>query len=173
MKKLKLGILLMLIGIGIPLTLIFFQEEGELFKLKIETHDKVREAEIKTLNSIVNLSKIYIKAKSLWDEVHFPAGTIVPKDIIDTWAYLELMSDEFEKALTEVQAIFIEGSIPNLKQTQDKFEISFPVEYRVGIPYKYSLGVGTIMFLIGLSFIVLWFVDKRGSMHNQIKAEKG
>jgi len=63
-KRIKIGIILMLIGIGIPLTLMFFQKDGTLFYFKTTKQDKLREAEVKTLNSIYDLSKSLADIKS-------------------------------------------------------------------------------------------------------------
>ncbi|MDD1778090.1 MAG: hypothetical protein LUQ65_07955 [Candidatus Helarchaeota archaeon] len=185
LKKIKIGIIFMLVGIGIPSALMFFQKDGELFNLKIAKQDKLREAEVKTLNSLYNLSK------SL-DETE---PTLTTEEVFDKKKpfefYESLLKKKIDKVNNEIKALMKEAEFPMIgrmvgKETvppppQDfviesperlgKFVYLTPINITIGIPFRYSVGVGLIFFLTGIGFVALPLIGKK-QREQQKKEEK-
>ena len=89
-KRVRFGVLLMLIGIGIPSVLLFFQEDGSLFNLKTEKLGKA------------------------------------------------LPSEDGNYELVPVE------------------------KHIIHIPYRYSIGLGLILFFLGVGFVVLPLIGMIG-----------
>jgi hypothetical protein len=177
-KRIRIGVVLMLIGIGIPLVLVFFQKDGELFNIKITKYDKLREAEVKTLNSFYDLSKLYEKEVSIafGDKPPAVLSTSQMEASQTFWA----LSGTFK----EIEDLLRKAEIPNTGRIDKqggkvipplppgfvldnpdglgKFVLLAPVKYTAGIPFNYSIGVGLIFFITGIGFVILSLIGRKG-----------
>lgn len=187
-KRIRTGVLLMLIGIGIPLVLIFFQNGGELFKMNIEKYDKLRDEEVKTLNSIYTLSKsikeilseLEKNAPAPFSKTKKEAGppSTIPLDVY----FVSTGMEEMKKVINEIEDFLKKALISNVHMQStdgklvrlppgyelvslegiEKFVISTSVNISIGIPYKYSVGIGVLIFLTGIGIVILSLIGRKG-----------
>jgi len=173
-KRIKIGVVLMLIGIGIPLVLAFFQKDGEIFKLTIEKHDKLREAEVKALNSLYDISTSY---KLFADDIL----KIITDKQFEGYLNVRNLVAKLDKANELIEDVLRKAEIPNVGRIDiDKgsgkakvipppgfvldnpFVLLAPVKYSAGIPFNYSIGVGLIFFITGIGFVILSLIGRKG-----------
>jgi len=142
-KKRKFGILLILIGFGIPLVLFFFQDDGDL-NMGNPTY-KVIERELTSneidwfeekISVITNISSVF--EKWLRDNDRFQ----------DLW----FASYDLEE---------------NLKESIKKSRWTIESKLILVIPYKYFVGIGVLLIFIGMGMIIFSFFPKV-----EIKEEK-
>ena len=144
-KKLKIGIFLILFGIGMPLVLFFFQEDGTMFTItrtttaiKNPTKDKTAELEQKIGEIVDVVTRIYEKY-------------VTPKqraeEIPDLDVFLEGHHNggKIYKISAELKNLFETG-----KWTETTNE-------RIDIPFRHFVGLGVLFMLLGIGFIVFSF----------------
>lgn len=132
-KKRKIGIILILIGIGIPLVLFFFLEDGIVYT--IETQKilvrKLSHKEVMTLKSMLN-KKIGKTDKKI----------LTTEEFIGLAAKEELILDLFGKN----------------HFSRERWKI-YTRNY-LSIPYRKTLGIGILFILIGSCMFIFSFFPK-------------
>lgn len=169
-NKIRLGVILMLIGIAIPSVLWFFQKDGELFKLTIDYVDKkggLRATEIETLNSILILSG-RLKVPYL---MHGLDAFMSKKSSfsINEFADIELLKEALLRTRKDVDSLIENADAFRLVEENEK-EGKFinEVEARklsatgtAHIPYSYSIGIGILFLLLGLGFVIVPLIGSK------------
>ena len=197
MKKIKVGLVLLLVGIGIPLTLMFFQTDGELFKLTIEKQDKLREAEVETLNGLVDINRLLNAldsppVKQYAEKVMNEMKADKDSSLYNGWVIALYSGVSIDQVKDSIQSLLNKAFIPNTGRILDyttvkstevdklreqyhigRFIMDTPTDIKVGIPYKYSIGLGTIIFLVGFGLVLVATVDRQTSkIRKQSKKEE-
>lgn len=160
-KRIKIGIILMLVGIGIPLTLMFFQKNGTLFYFKVKEKDKLREAEVKTLNSIYDLSKWLADANSSLESYIDKLGRVE----LERFLNLISMAEKIDKVNKDINILLNETGIPRKKLPSgqlEEFVYWTEVERSTGIPFNYSIGIGLIFFITGIGIVIVSLIGRKG-----------
>jgi hypothetical protein len=117
----KTGILLILIGIGLPLILSFFQDEGEF---RFFSASLIAERSL-TQDEIVSIKKVMAEKKQRMDTL--------------------------QRAAEEVK------SAARKQLGEDYFKDKWTVKEYSGfsIPFKYTIAVGLLFFLVGIGKLIL------------------
>lgn len=161
MKKIKTGIILMLIGAGFPIILAFFQDDGYLFKIAAKKTDKTAELGYNTLRSLDNYQTEYDRALTKMQET---ARSELRR-------YNELKAKGENPELPSLAPGFIFNDMEELMSAGESLKkdiIKLRNEYLLinemnfFIPYKYSIGAGIIIFFFGLGFIIPAIIDRKG-----------
>lgn len=123
MKKRKIGILLVLIGIGIPLVLFFFQDDGYIyfgdFRYK-EIERKLTPGEIKALEDIKR------------NRMTFSPSAIEQEELLEKYRREFMGEDYYKKEIWSIRS-------------KSRFEI--PYQYSIGIGiFLILFGIGMIIF---------------------------
>lgn len=134
--KRKIGILLILIGIGIPLVLFFFQEEGEIRLGRTIIKEVERNLTPEEIE-FIKRQKELIEAK-----VKMTKKEIEDMDLYDRYTYSKL------KGLIKDED-FIK---------KEKWTVR--TEGKRLMPYKYTVGIGIIVILVGIGFFVFSFYSQ-------------
>ena len=134
-KKRKVGILLILIGVGIPLVLFFFQEDGEIrlgrtIIKEVERNLTPEEIEIiKRKKELREAEKAKLTKKEIEDMGYY-----------DRWmGYLQ-----------------IEGIIKD-EDFLKKEKWTVRTERKRLMQYKYTVGIGIVFILVGIGFFIFSF----------------
>ncbi len=136
-KKGKIGILLILIGIGIPLVLFFFQEDGEIrlgrtIIKEVERNLTPEEIEFRKRQiELIETEKAKLTKKEKLEDM----------SLYDRWMYLE-----------------IEGIIKD-DDFLKKVKWTVRTEGKRLMPYKYTVGIGIIVIFVGIGFFVFSFLS--------------
>lgn len=132
-RKRKIGILLILIGVGVPIVLYFFQEDGEIRLGKsiikeVERNLTPEEIEFVKLekNLQEKLRKMKISEKERGEE------------------------EQFEKYMKSKGAVKKEDYMKKEKWT-------IRTEAKRIMPYKYTIGIGLIFILVGIGMFIFSF----------------
>lgn len=137
-KKRKFGILLILIGFGIPLVLLFFQDNGDLnignptYKV-IER--KLTPTEIETIEE-------KIAARNSW------LKNLENKETLEKNEYYIRFNLAVVR-LDEMQSVKINKSAWTIKS-----------KLILVIPYKYFVGIGILLIFIGMGMVIFSFFPK-------------
>ena len=166
-RKRKIGILLMLIGIGIPLVTFFFQKDGQVFKVNYERTSKLETLaplfEVRTVLALVEIrkySKELSKRKSIMTVEEY--GTTGMYGAV-VWNIDQLFSLwSIEQAETG-EIIFPDGSrIDPESDVANKIgtfttEYNLPKDlrtYAIKIPFRFCAGFGVLLWLTGVGFYI-------------------
>lgn len=131
-KKRKIGILLILIGVGIPLVLFFFQEDGEIrlgrtIIKEVERNLTPEEIEFrKRQKELIEAEKAKLTKKEIED-----------MSLYDRWMY---------------------GGIEGIIKDDDflkKEKWTVRTEGKRLMPYIYTIGIGIVIILVGIGFFVI------------------
>jgi len=133
-KKRKVGIFLLLIGIGIPSVLFFFQDDGILLEYKFQ------EKTVKRNLTKTELEKI--------DWVRSSAAS---------WNEYRAKKDEAKKKLFEFIQEYLE---PYVKEENKVAEWTIRTSSKINVPYEYSVGLGVALILVGIGFFLFSFFPK-------------
>ena len=160
--KRKIGIVLMIVAVALPLGLFFFQEKGVMFTIR--SHElierKLTPREINAMNEVTILKKRIsdlnqdeLSALNTW----VPPGTPLPENIKSN-ADLQRTVEAYEKKLAEnIKAAYGENHFE-----KEAWQIDFSKETK--IPYRQIIGIGVLIFFAGLGiFIFSFFSPKRVS----------
>ena len=133
-KKRKIGILLILIGVGIPLVLFFFQEDGEIrlgrtIIKEVERNLTPEEIEFrKRQKELIEAEKAKLTKKEIED-----------MSLYDRWMY---------------------GGIEGIIKDDDflkKEKWTVRTERKRLMPYKYTVGIGIVVIFVGIGFFAFSF----------------
>lgn len=130
-KKRRIGILLILIGVGIPLVLFFFQEDGEIRLGR----DVVKEVERNLTPEEIEFRK---RQKEL---IEAEKAKLTKKEIEDMGYYDRWMYP------------LLEGTIKD-EDFLKKEKWTVRTEGKRLMPYKYTVGIGIVVILVGIGFFV-------------------
>lgn len=133
-KKRKVGIFLLLIGISIPSVLFFFQDDGILLKYKFQ------EKKVKR-----NLTKTEIERID-WI-----------RDSAASWYEYQAKRDEAKKKLFEFIQEYLE---PYIKEENKVAEWEITTSSKIDVPFKYFVGLGVALILVGIGFFLFSFFPK-------------
>jgi hypothetical protein len=175
----------MIIGIGIPLTLFFFQADGDLFKLTIIKRDTLRGEEIKTLNSIFSLVKPFTQIESSYKDMLKNPPKALTTEELNAFFLIEGIAKSIAETNERMKILINEAYVPEAGRVYGKkivnesislpppgFKLESPEEFgefikmtpirrTISIPYNYSIGVGVMLFLFGLSFVILPLIERK------------
>jgi len=147
--KRKIGILLILIGIGTPLVLFFFQEKGTIFTI----------ASSKTINRRLTPNEIYTLKKI--SELKEKAREA--KENEKKWSFEEFMKYwlEYEKdLLNEIVKIYGENHFEN--ETWNIY-----THQTIDISVRHFIGLGILFALFGIGFFLFSFFSKEIKPENK------
>lgn len=136
-KKRKVGILLILIGIGIPLVLLFFQEDGEIRLGREVVKEVERNLTPEEIEFIKKQKELIESEKAKLPKI--PEG-------------YELVGYERWK-LAQIEAIIKDEDF--LKK--EKWTVR--TEGKRLMPYKYTVGIGIVFILVGVGFFIFSFLS--------------
>jgi hypothetical protein len=151
-KKRKIGILLILIGVGIPLVLFFFQHRGYLY--------------------FGNPTYKLIERKLTPDEIE-----ILNKKALAANAWFRKLE---KKESLEKNEYFLKYKLAfdesNRIQSDNVSKLAWTIEYKLTlvIPYKNSIGIGIFLIFIGVGIIIFSFLpkEKTEEIKNESKSER-
>jgi hypothetical protein len=161
-KKIKIGIVLILIGIGIPSVMKFFYQGENSLNIKIRINDKLREEEVKTLNSVYDLSKGLLDIKSSLKKISEDK-----KMQFEPYADLYFATEKIDKTYKEIDDLWNKAYIPHAGRWQDvddksdgllglsKFSSDTEIVRVIFFPFNYFIGIGLIFIITGIGFVVL------------------
>ena len=146
-KKRKVGIFLLLIGIGIPSVLFFFQDDGNL-NLGSPTY---KEIERKLTPTEIEAIEEKMAAKEAWRKALDNKLTKVRTKRMD-----------IIKLFAEVRVMLV--SKPpidkKLKENVNKEIWIINSKVRFVIPFKFFVGIGIILILSGIGMLIFSFFPK-------------
>ncbi len=159
MNKRKItGIILFLIGLGMPLVLYFFQEDGVVWTINIHKtiERKLTKDEINALNEVSRIKK---ELETLYpDEFKNIAPTITeekpPAHKMSFEDFVRVMLYYESKLIQPVKRSYAVNNFEKEGWTIDSIE-------RVEIPYRQIVGMGILFIFLGLSFFIFSFFHKR------------
>jgi hypothetical protein len=165
-KKRKIGILLSLVGIGIPLVLFFFRTDDNFFRLerKPTLRKQLHELEGNTLKAFVNVNVAINGLSVAVKEKEKKGLTDDELTVYEKASYLKTKIDEMYSSLgirlaDSGDIIMPDGS--RITPPPPGFELELqPPPVLINIPYRYSVGVGVLFLLAGLAFILFSFSPK-------------
>ncbi|MGD1009957.1 MAG: hypothetical protein ABR951_07400 [Candidatus Aminicenantales bacterium] len=166
-KKRKIGILLTLAGIGIPLVLFFFKTDDNFLRLarKPTLKMQLHELEGDTLRALLNINVAINGLSVAIKEKEKKGLTDNELTIYEMASYLKKKIDELYSKLG-IQLSDNGGIVlpdgGKIAPPPPGFELELqPPQVLIDIPYRYSLGVGVLFLLAGLAFILFSFSLKR------------
>lgn len=151
----------MLIGIGIPCVLMFFEQDGKLFNLTIERKDELSQAEVDTINSIYDLSEGIkdIDMETLKNTAVKGGLKFVDFVRIETIDYeLEQLKKNIDALKYKADGFHVEGP----KGKFGKVVYQTPILIGIRIPFRYSIGIGVVIFIIGTGLIIVSLIGMKG-----------
>ena len=167
-RKIKVGIILILIGIGIPSVIRFFYQGENSLNIKIRINDKLREEEVKTLNSVYDLSKVLLDIKSslkkISEDIKMP---------FEPYADLSLATAKIDKTYKEIDDLWNKAHVPHAGRWQEvneksggllglsKFSSDTEIVRVIFFPFGYFVGIGLIFFITGIGFVVLPLIGRK------------
>ena len=153
-RKRKIGILLVLIGIGIPSVLYFFQDNGVLFTIhRIKIIEKVKTEYINTLLGTIPWTKEERKRLS-----EMPEKESYP--LLVKLAEQDMQAIVMQRLMVKALAFF-----------QEDLEIvTVTTRKDIPIPYRQFIGVGILIALIGLGMFIFSFFP--GNKPKKIEVEE-
>ena len=147
-KRLKVGIILMLIGIGIPLVLLFFQKDGDLFKIATRKTDALKQIGLNVMRSTSNLLDGF-------KEFEFE---VIPDQKKST-TFMEYVDRELlKKEIERLQKRIFAARHDAFLLEKEIYETS---ELNIHVPYKYSIGLGVLLFMIGIGIIITTIAGRK------------
>jgi len=166
--KKKIAVLLVLLGISIPLVLLFFQSDGYILRLKYAQYrDTLKDSELRAVVSLAiawnslstledSIRKVkppegYTRIKSPWEANLEDAINTVSK-------YFSLIGIKVDKSIIlfpDGQKVFLALQVgKSYSLSEVGYERKEPLLYEIGIPYRYAIGLGVLIFLIGIGFFI-------------------
>lgn len=141
MRQKKLGIILMLIGIGIPSVLAFFQEDNELFYISSRKTDTLMEAGMELGKSLIELDDARKAVEELF----------ITRDDLEEYLLKSRIS-QLQESIVRVKL----ATYAWVKLMKSTNEINFH------LPYKYSIGLGLIIFITGIGLEIFAIMNRKG-----------
>lgn len=181
-KKRKIGVLLILIGIGIPLVLFFFQSDGVLFGLKYKRSSKLRPGylmlEMNTVQEFANCNKalnemvtlIQKKSVLITKELEFLEKVSDLKiAIVKLYGHLGVQLSSDGNVTLPDGTIVTPGDIETLDYRPEPDTLL----YSLDIPYQHSVGLGIFILLVGLGLLLFsLFPQNKLVLTNKSNAKK-
>lgn len=133
MKKRKAGILLILIGVGIPLVLFFFQNNGE-FVLK--------ERELKVIKRVLTPSELSALFKVIETQ----------KTVDEIWV------KRGESAVSDFQKFVNDKMLEEITNTAKVYEWSIFTGKANTVQYRTVIGIGLLLVLMGFGLVIFSFL---------------
>ncbi len=165
MKKRKAGILLILIGVGIPLVLFFFQDGGDF---------DLGNWNLKTLERELTLEEIKM-IKSRIDEILEERGPLVEWLIQRGVASEPGKDSQINRWMSPIGPT--ETYLANLLGDKDfkSQQWSITTGKHKYIPYKYSIGIGIILVLFGFGMLIFSFFPKeeKANIRDEDRGKEG
>lgn len=137
-KQIKTGLLIIVIGIGIPIVSFFFQTEDLVFKLGSPTYKEIER----------KLTPVEIKAI---EEVR--AGRLERMRESEIKARDQYRGEEAKYIRWMIETYEAEHTLFGEDYYKEKWLVKSKA--KLVIPYKYFLGIGFILIFIGIGKIVL------------------
>ena len=136
-KKRKIGILLILIGVGIPLVLFFFQEDGEI---------RLGRTIIKEVERNLTPEEIEIIKRQ--------------KELIEALEKVKMTEKEIEDMglYEQYKHLQLKGLIKD-EDFIRKEKWTVRTERKRLMPYKYTVGIGIIVIFVGIGFFAFSFLS--------------
>jgi len=154
-KRIRVGVLLMLIGIAIPLVLMFFQEDGELFRMNITKSYRLRDAEVSLIDSISYFKELLQTLHQNFENL--PSAVKNTRNYSDK-IFMEKMIKYFEE-WNSFRATLIKARI---NQGEEGPAYYSTTNISIGIPYRYTIGFGVLLFIIGIGIIIISLIGRKG-----------
>lgn len=159
----KVGILLILIGIGIPIVLYFFQDDGMMWTIK--THKQIqRNLDPDEVNALREIS--FIKKEIAKIEPYYDIPYIKPelnKEFNGEWIR-SIGDEEFGKSISfkeyankiiQYETKFTEAiktAYANDHFVNEAWDID--IRKQIDIPYRQVVGIGVFLVLAGIGFLI-------------------
>jgi len=163
-RKIKIGIVLMLIGIGIPTVLMFFKQNGGLFYLNVIEQVSLKDTEIDTLNSIYDLSEA-LKQYDIGADLKKISED--KKISFEAFADLNILADKLDKVKKDIDVLLTEADGFRLNESGGKLGkyvhlTPIHLKSKVAIPFNYFIGIGLMLCIIGMGFIIVPLIGRKG-----------
>lgn len=160
----KIGILLILIGFGIPVVLYFFQDDGVLWTIK--THKQIQRNlsndEIKALNEISTIKK---QLETLMPSYMKEITTNIKET---DWMWEQLPNEKTGKSVVENISFedFVQKALTYERKLIDAIKRSYAINKfeheawhidarkQIEIPFRQFVGFGVFLVLTGLGFLI-------------------
>lgn len=161
-----IGILLILIGLGFPLVLYFFQDDGVMFIIK--THKQIQRNlnpdEVNALQRITELKKELSDIDPAFEFTYFEpdAGPYKNGRKYHKTPKGDVPFDEFAKMVVEYETAFI-ASIKTAYAANHFENEAWNIDTRkqIDIPYRQIVGIGVFLVLTGLGFLIFSILPKK------------
>jgi hypothetical protein len=170
-KRKKVGVLLCLSGIGIPIVIYFFQVDEVIYTIKIH---KVIERKLSKdeINSLYEISRLKKELETLmpdymdqittkiaekdwwWEKLPKEGKEAAPKPDLSFEEFLQLAVTYESKLIGAIKAAYAVNNFEKEAWNVDSIKM-------LEIPYRQIVGVGVLFVFIGMGFIIFSFFKKQ------------